>query len=440
MATADFQPFNLAQIYGAADQANNQKLQNQVLQMQMQKAQKSDADEEALKGAFNGAIGPDGTVDRKTLYANLYRVNPQKALEVQQAFSQQDLAAGKAKRENDAADITNRVNKSKYLRDTLANVTDQQSYENALNEAKTLGADFLTNSAPAQYDPNWVKGHVYDADKFITNNTPKFEKVDIGGKVQVVDMNPNTNPNLQGSSFDKTATPEALMTDERMRREGELNRGVTIRGQNLTNERAKETAQNSKGTYDAERGVIVDTRTGIARPVTQDGQEFTAKLPEAQQKQIVGVKNLSNAIAEYRNQLKTFKGLDALKPDARAAMGVKYNNMMLQAKEAYNLGVLNGPDFDILTSVVTDPRSFTGAITSNKALDSQAAELDRIMGGIATTTSQKQRASGASGNWQNGQQLDTIPNPSKLPEGSVIVDNVSGKRMKVVNGKLQIAQ
>ena len=69
-------------------------------------------------------------------------------------------------------------------------------------------------------------------------------------------------------------------------------------------------------------------------------------------------------------------------------MGTKYNNMMLQAKEAYNLGVLNGPDLEILTSVITDPRSLSGAMTSKTALDTQAAELDRIMQGIADVASQ----------------------------------------------------
>lgn len=115
------------------------------------------------------------------------------------------------------------------------------------------------------------------------------------------------------------------------------------------------------------------------------------KLPEGQTKQIVGANNLQGAITEYVDQLKSWKKQDALNPNARAAMGVKYNNMMLQAKEAYNLGVLNGPDFEILTSVVTDPRSFTGAITSNKALESQANELSRIMNGIKKQAATKPR-------------------------------------------------
>lgn len=106
------------------------------------------------------------------------------------------------------------------------------------------------------------------------------------------------------------------------------------------------------------------------------------KLPESQQKQVVGVNNLSNAINEYRAELATFGGWDKLNPNARAKMGTKYNNMMLQAKEAYNLGVLNGPDLDILTNVITDPRSLKATLVSKDALDTQAAELDRMMQGV----------------------------------------------------------
>jgi len=102
-------------------------------------------------------------------------------------------------------------------------------------------------------------------------------------------------------------------------------------------------------------------------------------LPTGQAKQVIGVKNLASSIDEYVKQLDNFKLTDLVSPNASAGMGTKYNNMMLQAKEAYNLGVLNGPDLEILTSVITDPRSFKGAITSNEALKNQATELKRIM-------------------------------------------------------------
>lgn len=113
---------------------------------------------------------------------------------------------------------------------------------------------------------------------------------------------------------------------------------------------------------------------------------------EAQVKQNVGIKNLGIAVDEYVKKLPEFGIFDQLSPDARAEMGNVYNNMMLQAKEAYNLGVLNGPDYEILQKVVTDPTTLKGAITSNEALAKQATELKRIT----------QKMSGAKGPLQVG--------------------------------------
>ena len=123
------------------------------------------------------------------------------------------------------------------------------------------------------------------------------------------------------------------------------------------------------------------------------------KLGETQVKQVVGVQNTRNAIAEYRGAIKNFGLIDMANPNARAKMGTIYNNMMLQAKEAYNLGVLNGPDYMILQSVVTDPTSVKAGIISRKALDAQAAKLDEIMQRIGLTVgaASKQRKSGSPG-------------------------------------------
>lgn len=119
------------------------------------------------------------------------------------------------------------------------------------------------------------------------------------------------------------------------------------------------------------------------------------KIGETQVKQIAGAKNLQSAIQEYRTALDGFGKLDVLSPTARADMGTKYNNMMLQAKEAYNLGVLNGGDERILRTVINDPMSKEGLLTPKSALDKQATELDRIMSGIAnnnaSVSQQRQR-------------------------------------------------
>lgn len=146
-----------------------------------------------------------------------------------------------------------------------------------------------------------------------------------------------------------------------------------------------------KGVFDAERGVLVDPRAATATPVTMGGQPLGAKPikpTEAYLKHQTGVENVRNAIIEYRDALKGFDALDMLKPDSRAKMGTMYNNMMLQAKEAYNLGVLNGPDYKILQAVVADPNNFRTVATSKEALDTQAANLDRIMQKIGQTSAQ----------------------------------------------------
>ncbi len=111
-----------------------------------------------------------------------------------------------------------------------------------------------------------------------------------------------------------------------------------------------------------------------------------SKLPEAQQKQVIGAQNTVNAIKEFRDSLSSFKTTDAMNPAKRADIQAKYRNMQLQAKEAYNLGVLNGPDLTIIEQLVMDPTTVTGVFTGKKAIDKQASELSRIitdMGNVA---------------------------------------------------------
>jgi len=200
-------------------------------------------------------------------------------------------------------------------------------------------------------------------------------------------------------------------------RHNKSSEGIQVRGQNMVDARAKE--GNSLKDAEIQAG-------GKPPPGYRWKGEGTLeaipggpgdKLPESQQKQVVGTQNLSNAIREYREALKTFGTLDAVKPDQRAMMGTKYNNMMLQAKEAYNLGVLNGPDFDILQSVVTDPRSIKGVITSNNALDTQAAELDRIMIGVAQTSSQLKPRGGATQTSGQAPKAGTIEDGHRFKGG-----------------------
>jgi hypothetical protein len=232
----------------------------------------------------------------------------------------------------------------------------------------------------------WAAGHMGEANLVMQ----KFVE-QTNGKVKTFpDMNPITNPGGP-APITMTTTPESDQTAATALA-GQRSVAATAAAGRDQAERHFNTTQDAAAKdviYDPERGVLVSKATGLARPAaTIDGTPLGAKdkpLPEAAQKQIMGTRNLQDAVANYRSKLAEFGKVDMLSPDARAKMGNAYNNMMLQAKEAYNLGVLNGPDYDILQSVVKDPTKMGAAITSRAAMDAQASELSRIAAGIEKT-------------------------------------------------------
>ena len=85
------------------------------------------------------------------------------------------------------------------------------------------------------------------------------------------------------------------------------------------------------------------------------------------QKSNSGIESLNGAIGEYVNNLQSWNKPGALSPDARAEMGNQVQQHDAAGQRSLQPGVLNGPDFQILQSVVTDPRSLTGAFTSKKS-------------------------------------------------------------------------
>jgi hypothetical protein len=142
--------------------------------------------------------------------------------------------------------------------------------------------------------------------------------------------------------------------------------------------------------FNESTGLVIDQNTGtVSQPRDPQGNLVDVsqfrKPSESQEKQVIGVQNTRNAIDEFRNELSNFTRLDTLKPTERARIETKYRNMLMQAKEAYNLGVLNGPDLAILEQIIYNPTSMKGVVVGKEAIDAQASELDRIMGNIKST-------------------------------------------------------
>lgn len=254
-----FEPVNLAQIYNAVDATRANQRQAQMEDLQMRRYQQQEDERTALRDAYRGAIDPAGNLDEKVLLSNLYRVAPERAMEVRQNMSQRALEASKLKNENAKAELEQRKATASYLRDRLATVSDDASYQAVLQEARDLGAGFV-NAAPPEYNADWLRSQVVTADKFLEQMTPKYERIDLGGKVQVVDVNPVTNPAIRDMNFEKTATPDSMMSDRRAREEGALNRQLTARGQDMSAATARRGQDITRATAAAKQNAPTKTQ------------------------------------------------------------------------------------------------------------------------------------------------------------------------------------
>jgi len=69
---------------------------------------------------------------------------------------------------------------------------------------------------------------------------PQFKAQDAGGQVINQNVNPVTGEVQEAGRIDKTQTPDSIASNQRMASEGAANRAVQMRGQNLTDARARE--------------------------------------------------------------------------------------------------------------------------------------------------------------------------------------------------------
>lgn len=111
------------------------------------------------------------------------------------------------------------------------------------------------------------------AEQMLTIFAPKVSTVDNGQEIFRVDDNPNSptfGKKVGAAPVQKQTTPGEMLTDQRTRSEGDKNRAQSAAQFNVTQ-------GNAGNTYDADRGVVVNTRTQTATPVTANGKPLGAK-------------------------------------------------------------------------------------------------------------------------------------------------------------------
>lgn len=251
---------------------------------------------------------------------------------------------------------------------------DQIDQIKKLAEANNFGRNKVARVEETMVDGRPVKQQFDDYGGVVGSALPLWKapkEIDTGGQIGMLD--PVTMKIL--TQFKKTQTPGEVASTglgyARLAHDKQQAANSAAAGQLI------ETPEGYVRVSKDNRATAIMAPTGV-QPLMGNG----SKLPEAAQKQVLGARNVQQAVSDYQAKLATWSNSKMLSPDARAEMGNAYNNMMLQAKEAYNLGVLNGPDYAILQSVVKDPTKLTSIATSNEALSGQAGELSRIASNI----------------------------------------------------------
>jgi hypothetical protein len=255
---------------------------------------------------------------------------------------------------------------------------------------------------------------------------PNEEQINVGDEIRFRDKNTGVITGSVKLNIGPAEAKRIMLDEERLKIERQRlayeGQRVGMEGQrlNLAN------LESQRGAYkvvDTPEGqVYVPVIPGMpAIPVQGAGGQpvmgAASKLPEAQQKQVIGAQNTVNAIKEFRDSLSSFTTTDALNPAKRADIQAKYRNMQLQAKEAYNLGVLNGPDLTIIEQLVVDPTTVTGVFTGKKSIDKQASELSRIitdMGNVAA--GRPKEVTGAVKTEQKAEQPKEAAKTEAIPE------------------------
>lgn len=132
-------------------------------------------------------------------------------------------------------------------------------------------------------------------DQVFTVFSPKPEKIDNGQQIITRDMNPNSptyGQNTGGAPVQKQMTPGEVASNKI----AQGNLAVAQGNLAVSRDRLNFDKEAPKGVLDPERGLLVDPRTGEARPVTMGGKPVGAKQGSEVKKELLSINQQRSAI------------------------------------------------------------------------------------------------------------------------------------------------
>lgn len=232
------------QVAGPLDQyTEGLKVKSLMGQSDLQNLKIEDARREAAAGEKVRALFAGGT---EPADAQVMAIDPK----IGMAYAKSRLETQKTKADIGKTQAETIEKSLKIHRDQLANVNDPASAaqwvkagfnDPALSPIMQRAGSPDEVIAKIPQDPQgfqqWKMQNGLGIEKFMEMTKPEFKP--IGGEVR--QMNPNAaGADVKAISAPITPTADAVMSDTRIRSEGAANRGVTMRGQNMTDARQRE--------------------------------------------------------------------------------------------------------------------------------------------------------------------------------------------------------
>lgn len=328
-----------------------------------------------------------------------------------QRLENEDKAANIAKHNAEAQKL-----KAAQFRDLAAQMTpDEAGYEQFKAQGVAAFGPQFAARFPA-YTPDWQARAIATADEKFKANKPIMKEVNDGQRTFFVDVNPVSNPAIKEFAAQMQMTPAQIAQDQRalqqlaeQMRHNRTTEGIS--GGHLALARQKEAREATapRGQYDAERGLMVDPRTGTASPVTMGGAPIgpKEKVPTESELTSAGYAGrMQNAEVILGKLPANADRAGLIERTARAAgQDAAANIGMSAARQQYRQAQEDW--------VRAKLRKESGAVIADTEMEREIQTYFPMIGDSAAVVAQKGRA-----RQQAMEQMKTTSNRAKIP-GSV---------------------
>ncbi len=288
----------LAQL-AQAQQLQGITQQNRLAQLQMQEYERKRAQDEQTRNVVRG-FGTDTNANYQALIGS-------GDLQGAQAYQKSVLDQNKSAGEADAQKLKVARERIDLMGQGLGFVMQNPTLENAQSAISRLVSAGVLDQTQGQEawakfqanpTPDGIRAFAqqgYQASLSSKDQLMKFETRNTGATTDTLAQNPVTGQVQVANSVNNTQSPDAVLSAQTSRANNVASVAATIRGQNLTDSRARESnalqrEASRNQIVDTENGpVLVDKGTGQARSVSLNGQQLPGKPSEAQKKELLSI-------------------------------------------------------------------------------------------------------------------------------------------------------